>query len=41
VTFHSRALDKYGRPLGAIRMDGRDYGADMIEAGHAIRYFGE
>lgn len=44
VLFVSHSLDKYGRPLGAIRYgDGdfrRDFADDMIEAGHAIRYYG-
>lgn len=36
VTFTSKALDKYGRPLGAITLaDGQDFGTVMVAAGHA------
>jgi endonuclease YncB( thermonuclease family) len=39
VTFVSHSLDKYGRPLGDIRLDdGRDFGALMLTAGHAQPY---
>lgn len=42
VTFRSHSLDKYGRPLGSIMLDksGQDFASTMIEAGHAIRYYG-
>lgn len=39
VVFHSRQLDKYGRPLGDISYSAggvvRDFGIEMIAAGHA------
>ena len=36
VTFISRQLDKYGRPLGAlICADWRDFATLMLNAGHA------
>ena len=37
VTFVSAKLDKYGRPLGRLLYGtaGRDFGADMVEHGHA------
>ena len=41
VVFVSHSLDKYGRPLGTVTMtDGRDFGLAMLEAGHAVPYFG-
>ena len=40
VTFHSKALDKYGRPLGDIDIGGTDFGAAMIAAGQAVPYNG-
>jgi endonuclease YncB( thermonuclease family) len=41
VTFVSKTLDKYGRPLGTITLpDGTDYGAAMLAAGHAVPYEG-
>lgn len=36
VTFLSRQLDKYGRPLGEIEYDGKNFAAEMINAGHAV-----
>jgi len=37
VMFRSMSLDKYGRPLGEITdIDGKDFGAEMIAAGHAV-----
>ena len=39
VTFTSHSLDKYGRPLGSIRLpDGRDFAQAMIDGGHAVPY---
>lgn len=36
VTFTSRQLDKYGRPLGDVTLgDGRDLGQLLVAAGHA------
>lgn len=36
VVFHSRSLDKYGRPLGSILTPrGTDFATDMLSAGHA------
>lgn len=35
VIFHSRQLDKYGRPLGDITYDRLDFGSQMVAAGHA------
>jgi endonuclease YncB( thermonuclease family) len=41
VTFFSAKLDKYGRPLGTLTLpDGRDFGALMLEVGHAVPYEG-
>jgi endonuclease YncB( thermonuclease family) len=34
VSFTSRSLDKYGRPLGDLGYGLKDYGAELIEAGH-------
>lgn len=38
----SHSLDKYGRSLGTLTFatDGMDYGALMIDAGHAVPYEG-
>ena len=39
VFFLSHSLDKYGRPLGTIRLDeldGPDFGQLMLDAGHAV-----
>lgn len=39
VTFTSKSLDKYGRPLGSVILpDGRDYATALLEAGHAAPY---
>lgn len=38
VTFVSRRLDNYGRPLGHILFDGRDFGQAMVAAGHAVPF---
>lgn len=39
VTFTSKKLDPYGRPLGLITLaDGRDFGKLMLEAGQAVPY---
>lgn len=38
VTFVSKRLDNYGRPLGHILWDGRDFGQAMIAAGHAVPF---
>lgn len=38
VTFVSRELDKYGRPLGDVIRNGVDFGAAMLAAGHAVPY---
>jgi endonuclease YncB( thermonuclease family) len=35
VACESRGLDKYGRTLGACRLDGRDINAWMVREGHA------
>lgn len=41
VTFRSRVLDKYGRPLGRVVLgDGRDLGVLLVDAGMAKPYFG-
>jgi micrococcal nuclease len=41
VTFASRRLDKYGRPLGDVTLaDGRDLGKLLIDNGHAVAYEG-
>lgn len=38
ITFTSHTLDKYGRPLGDIRLPGGvDFGQRMIAAGHAVK----
>jgi micrococcal nuclease len=36
VTFVSKQLDKYGRPLGSISYGGADFGELMLEFGHAV-----
>jgi micrococcal nuclease len=37
VTFTSHSLDKYGRPLGSVRLaDGRILNALILDAGHAV-----
>lgn len=37
VTFVSRSLDKYGRPLGVVKLaDGRILNDLMLDAGHAV-----
>jgi endonuclease YncB( thermonuclease family) len=34
------AFDKYGRTLGGLTLpDGRDYGTELIGAGHAVPYY--
>lgn len=38
VTFVSRRLDNYGRPLGHILRDGVDFGQAMVAAGHAVPF---
>ena len=41
VLITSRKLEKYGRVLGAVALpDGRDYGTNLINAGHAQPYEG-
>lgn len=42
VSYHSRQLDKYGRPLGQLYYDEgrRIYAADALAAGHAREYHG-
>ena len=41
VTFVSHSLDKYGRPLGSVRLpDGRDLAEVLRLAGHAVAYGG-
>lgn len=35
IVFNSHSLDKYGRPLGAISVNGQDYTTAAIAAGHA------
>lgn len=41
VMLTSHSLDKYGRTLGTIALaDGRDVGAAMLAAGHAVVYEG-
>jgi endonuclease YncB( thermonuclease family) len=38
VTFTSTGLDKYGRPLGIVRLsDGRLLNDVILDAGHAVR----
>lgn len=38
VTFVSRQLDKYGRPLGSVRLpDDSDLAHLLLAAGHAVR----
>jgi micrococcal nuclease len=38
VTFTSTGLDKYGRPLGIVRLaDGRLLNDMILDAGHAVR----
>jgi endonuclease YncB( thermonuclease family) len=36
VTFVSKRLDKYGRPLGTVTRNGVDFGQLMLDAGHAV-----
>lgn len=36
VTFVSKQLDKYGRPLGSITRNGADFADLMLAAGHAV-----
>jgi micrococcal nuclease len=36
----SGRLDKYGRALVRVTVDGRDYATAMIAAGHGVRYDG-
>jgi micrococcal nuclease len=38
VTFVSKRLDNYGRPLGHILFGGRDFGQAMVAAGHAVPF---
>lgn len=41
VTFVSRQLDKYGRPLGDLQLaDGSDFGQRMLAGGYAVPYAG-
>jgi endonuclease YncB( thermonuclease family) len=41
VTFVSRSLDKYGRPLGSVMLgDGRDLATVLLQAGHGVTYDG-
>jgi endonuclease YncB( thermonuclease family) len=41
ITVISHRREKYGRILGAIKLpDGRDLGALLLEAGHAVPYDG-
>lgn len=41
VTVRSSALDKYGRLLGTAQTpDGRDFGTELVTAGHAVPYEG-
>ncbi|WP_433731040.1 thermonuclease family protein [Actinoplanes sp. CA-051413] len=41
VELTSRGMDKWQRPLAEITLaDGRDYGARLIDAGHAVLYEG-
>lgn len=41
VAVVSHSLDKYGRILGTLALaDGRDFGALMLAAGHAVPYEG-
>jgi micrococcal nuclease len=41
VTFLSRSLDKYGRPLGSVTFaDGMDLATVLLQAGHAVTYDG-
>lgn len=35
IRFISHQLDKYGRPLGEIKIDGQDFATAMLNAGHA------
>jgi micrococcal nuclease len=36
----SHELGKYGRVLGTLWVDGKDLNQEMIDAGHAVAYFG-
>lgn len=36
VTFESKQLDKYGRPLGVLYCNRINFGAAMLDAGHAV-----
>lgn len=39
VIVESRRWDKYGRVLGTLKLpSGRDYGEELIKAGHAVPY---
>lgn len=38
VIFVSQKLDKYGRPLGHLIVNDKDFAAIMIDAGHARVY---
>lgn len=41
VRFISHKLDKYGRPLGTLIYDtNKDFGAQLLGAGHAVRMEG-
>lgn len=41
VTFVSKSLDKYGRPLGDLTLpSGVDFAAWMLDHGHAVPYVG-
>ena len=41
VTFVSRQLDKYGRPLGSVALaDGRDLATLLLQTGRAVTYDG-
>lgn len=36
ATFVSHSLDKYGRPLGSLNVQGHDFATQMLAAGHAV-----
>lgn len=42
VMFRSRSLDKYGRPLGALWVEGlfSDLASLLISSGHGVEYHG-
>ena len=41
VCFHSYELDKYGRPLGDVVVEGVSLAETLIEAGMAVAYHGQ